>query len=38
MDVIEPSEPVGLERMVRRYFVQPWYGLADQAVRDAVYD
>ena len=30
--------PVGLERMLRMYFVQQWYGLADEAVEDAVYD
>lgn len=30
--------PIGLERMLRMYFVQQWYGLADEAVEDAVYD
>ena len=30
--------PIGLERMLRMYFVQQWYGLADEAVGDAVYD
>lgn len=44
MEVIEPyypkngkrgRPPIGLERM---YFVQQWYGLADEAVEDAVYD
>jgi IS5 family transposase len=30
--------PVGLERMLRIYFVQQWYGLADEAVEDALYD
>ena len=30
--------PVGLERMLRMYFVQQWYGLADEAVEDAIYD
>ena len=30
--------PVGLERMLRMYFVQQWYGLADEALEDAVYD
>src|SRR5450759_3216609 len=30
--------PIGLERMLRRYFVQQWYGLADEAVEDALYD
>ena len=29
---------MGLERMLRMYFVQQWYGLADEAVEDAVYD
>ena len=30
--------PIPLERMLRIYFVQHWYGLADQAVEDALYD
>src|SRR4051795_13684448 len=30
--------PVPLERMLRVYFVQQWYGLADEAVEDALYD
>ena len=30
--------PIGLERMVRLYFVQQWYGLADEALEDALYD
>ena len=30
--------PVGLERMLRIYFVQQWYGLADEALEDALYD
>lgn len=29
--------PVGLERM-RVYFLQQWYGLADEALEDALYD
>jgi len=46
-EVIEPyypksgkggRPPIGLERMLRMYFVQQWYGLADEAVEDAVYD
>ena len=46
-EVIEPHypksgkrgrPPVGLERMLRMYFVQQWYGLADEAVEDAIYD
>src|SRR5665811_907627 len=47
MQVIEPyypksgkrgRPPIVLERMLRMYFVQQWYGLADEAVEDAVYD
>ena len=30
--------PVGLERMLRIYFLQQWYGLADEALEDALYD
>ena len=30
--------PKGLERMLRVYFVQQWYGLADEALEDALYD
>ena len=30
--------PVGLERMLRISFLQQWYGLADEAVEDALYD
>ena len=30
--------PLGLERMVRVYFLQPWYALADEALEDALYD
>jgi IS5 family transposase len=30
--------PMGLERMLRLYFVQQWYGLADEALEDALYD
>jgi transposase, IS5 family len=30
--------PVGLERMLRVYFLQQWYGLADEALEDAIYD
>ena len=46
-EVIEPyypksgkrgRPPIGLERMLRMCFVQQWYGLADEAVEDAVYD
>ena len=47
VEVIEPHypksgkrgrPPIGLERMLRMYFVQQWYGLADEAVEDAMYD
>jgi transposase, IS5 family len=30
--------PVGLERMLRMYFVQHWFDLADQACEEALYD
>src|ERR687884_522432 len=30
--------PIPLECMLRVYFVQHWYGLADEAVEDALYD
>ncbi len=30
--------PIGLERMLRVYFLQPWHGLADEALEDALYD
>ena len=30
--------PIGIERMLRMYFVQPWYALADEAVEDPIYD
>lgn len=30
--------PIGLERMLRLYFLQQWYALADEALEDAVYD
>jgi transposase, IS5 family len=29
--------PIGLERMLRLYFLQQWYGLADEALEDALY-
>ena len=47
MQVIEPyypksgkraRPPIGLERMLRMYFLQQWYGLADEAWEDAVDD
>ena len=30
--------PIGIEHMLRMYFIQQWYGLADVAVEDAIYD
>ncbi|MGM0694589.1 MAG: IS5 family transposase [Pseudomonadota bacterium] len=30
--------PIGLERMLRTYFLQQWYALADEALEDAIYD
>jgi transposase, IS5 family len=30
--------PVGLERMLRMYFLQQWYTLADEALEDALYE
>jgi len=30
--------PIGIERMLRIYFLQQWYGLADEALEDALYD
>lgn len=30
--------PIGIERMLRIYFLQQWYGLADEAMEDAIYD
>ena len=30
--------PIGIERMLRIYFLQQWYGLADEAIEDAIYD
>lgn len=29
---------IGLERMLCLYFLQRWYGLADETLEDAVYD
>jgi IS5 family transposase len=44
--VIEPyypkagngRRPVGLERMLRMYFISNWFNLADEACEDALYD
>ena len=30
--------PVGIERMLRLYFLAQWYALADEALEDALYD
>jgi transposase, IS5 family len=30
--------PIGLERILRMYVMQQWYGLADEALENAVYD
>ena len=30
--------PIGLERMLRVYFLEQWYALADEALEDALYD
>jgi IS5 family transposase len=29
--------PIGIERMLRIYFLQQWYALADEALEDAIY-
>jgi transposase, IS5 family len=30
--------PIGVERMLRVYFLSQWYGLADEALEDGIYD
>jgi transposase, IS5 family len=30
--------PLGVERMLRVYFLQQWYGLGDEALEDTIYD
>src|SRR5579864_6860147 len=30
--------PMGVEKMLRVYFLQQWYALADEALEDALYD
>jgi IS5 family transposase len=30
--------PIGVSRMLRMYCLQQWYGLADEALEDAIYD
>jgi IS5 family transposase len=31
-------QPIGIARMLRMYCLQQWYGLADEALEDALYD
>ncbi len=31
-------QPIGVSRMLRMYFLQQWFGLADEALEDAIYD
>jgi len=31
-------QPIGVAKMLRMYCLQQWYGLADEAVEDALYD
>jgi len=31
-------QPIGVPRMLGRYFLQQWFGLADEALEDAIYD
>lgn len=46
VEVIRPHDPtgergrppIGIERMLRIYFLQQWYGLADEALEDAIDD
>jgi IS5 family transposase len=47
ISVIEPlypksgrvgRQPIGIPRMLRMYCLQQWYGLADEALEDALYD
>lgn len=47
MAVIEPlypssgrvgRQPMGVSKMLRMYLLQQWYGLADEALEDAIYD
>ena len=30
--------PIGLERMLRMYFLQQWFGLSDEGLEDTIYD
>lgn len=46
VDIVKPHyypgkrgrRPVGIERMLRMYFLQLWFNLSDEGVEDAVYD
>jgi IS5 family transposase len=47
ISVIEPAyptsgrvgrQPMGVPKMLRMYLLQQWYGLADEALEDAIYD
>ena len=31
-------QPIGINKMLRMYCLQQWYGLADEALEDALYD
>jgi transposase, IS5 family len=31
-------QPMGMSKMLRMYLLQQWYGLADEALEDAIYD
>ena len=30
--------PIGLDRILRMYFLQQWFGLSDEGLEDAIYD
>jgi len=46
MEIIQPvypasgrgRPPIGIERMLRLYFIQQWYGFSDEGTEDALYD
>ena len=46
VDLIEPfypkgkrgRPPIGIERMLRLYFIQLWYNFSDEGTEDALYD
>ena len=46
VDIVKPHyypgkrgrRPVGIERMLRMYFLQLWFNLSDEGVEDAIYD